>query len=296
MKKALTIGAVIAIAAAAAVGVYLWRNGQDVTQPISADGQRALESDPAKIAARRKQYVEQYRQLWRVDDVATVRDKAKAGNPIAQRRLYEIYEYCLGMRTRGASTLPLLSQMAQLDPALGAMLKELGEEHRKLCGKEGVGSEATGQARAFWMRESAKRGDLVSEMRVFVGEAKKPLTPDALKGFIHRTALSGDPAAMMEIASLLPALDGDWPDPATLPAVKGELAGHAWIIAACRAGMDCVRGSRLMTTACIRMMNCMRPNYESLLYTDMIPPARRPQVEAIIALIQGTLLRPDPKS
>jgi hypothetical protein len=293
MKKAIVVGAVVVVLAAAAIGVYMWRSSSDsndVTAAVDDQSQRTLKSDPASIEARRQQYLAQYQQLWRVDDYATVRKKAQDGNPIAQRRLYEIYEHCMGMQA--ADTLPLLNQLTGVNKEIAAAMREMSVEYQRVCGRAGAGNEASGKARAFWMRQSAKSGDLVSEMRVRAGESALPITLEQMQDFIQRTAITGDPVAIMEIGSLLPRLKEPWPDQATAAAMNGTLAEHAWIIAACRAGMDCNRGSRLMTTVCIRVMSCNRQNYEAFIYADLVSVNKRPQIEVLVAIIQQRLLKP----
>ncbi len=294
MKKTLIVVALVAVVAAAAIGVYVWRSGDsnDVTAVVTKDEQRSLKTDPASVEARRQQYLAQYQQLWRVDDYATVRKKAQDGNPIAQRRLYEIYEHCMGMRAKVKTTLSMLGQMATLNKNLAVVVQEIQSEYQRLCSQNGAGNEANGQTRAFWLRQSAKSGDLVSQIRVFAGENPQALSANALKDFMQRAAASGDPAAIMEIGTLLPLLNEPWPDQATAPAVNSEIAGHAWILTACRAGMDCNRGSRLMTTACMRVLSCLNPNYEALMYNDLVSTAKRQQIEALVVLIRNKLLKP----
>lgn len=297
MKKAIVVGAVVLVVAAAAVGVYIWRSGDhnDITVVAAQDAQRAMKSDPASIEARRQQYIAQYQQLWRVDDYATVRQKAQDGNPIAQRRLYEIYEQCIGMRSNAGTKLELVMRMASLNKEMAPVVMEIRADYLRSCGQGAAGNEANGQTRAFWLRQSAKSGDLVSQMRVFAGETPKALSASVLKDFIRRAAVSGDPAAIMEIGTLLPLLNEPWPDPATESAIKGELAGYAWILSSCRSGMDCNRGSRLMTTACLTILSCLNPNYEQLLARDLVKPGQRRNIEAIVVVIRNQLLRPESK-
>ncbi len=294
IKAIIVVVIVLVVVVVAAAGVYVLRisSSNDVAVAVQRGPQLALKGDPASIEARRLQYVAQYQQLWRVDDYATVRKKAQDGNPIAQRRLYEIYEQCMGMRAKASTTMSILARMSSFNNKMAEVVQEIKDDYQRFCGPGGAGTEANGPARAFWLRQSAKSGDLVSEMRVFVGENPQALSPVVLKDFIRSAAISGDPAAIMEIGALLPSLNGPWPDQATLPATKGDLAGHAWILAACRAGMDCNRGSRLMIAACMRVLSCLNPNYESLMYSDLVNPGKRPEIETLVVVIQKILLRP----
>ncbi len=305
MKKALKIAktilkglallfATIFLGLTIAFGFFLWqgRSGHDVTTPITPQGQRELSSDPASIEARRQQYLAQYKQIWRVDDYATVRKKAQEGNPLAQRRLYEIYEYCLDIRS--STTVPLLRQMATVNQRVNGTIQQVQAEYERACIKSEAGKEATGETFAFWLQQSAKNGDLVSQMRVLTRTANDKVTRDQMRDLIQRAALSGDPAAIMELAVIAPQVKELWADQATAPAIHSKIASHAWVIAGCRAGMDCSRGSRLMIQICLRVMSCQYENYEAFLYADALPPAQRPQVEMLVAMIQRTLLKPRP--
>jgi hypothetical protein len=274
-----------------AFGIFLWNyddQHRKVTDATNAQEQRQLKADPKLIVARRKQYVEQYRQLWRVDDYATVRKKAQDGNPIAQRRLYEIYEHCIDMRT--SETLPMLSRIASVNKKMAATVKQLQADYDRFCGPAAAGPESTGKIRAFWMRQSASRGDLVSQMRVAAAEAKAPIPPEQVKDFLRRTIISGDPAAIEEIGYLLPYIQKPWPDQNVALAFEDSLAVHGWILAACRAGMDCGPGSRVMTKVCLRGMNCMWPDYQTYVATDGVSVEKLRQLENVVAVIEGGAL------
>lgn len=274
-------------------GIFLWNYDdvhRKVTDTITPETQRALKADPALILARRKQYVEQYQQLWRVDDYATVLKKSKDGNPIAQRRLYEIYEFCIDMRT--LPSVAMLMRIATVNKKMADSMAQMKAQQARLCGPAAAGGQANGKARAFWMRESAKRGDLVSQIRVRAAEARAPIPHAEVEDFIRRAIVSGDPAAIMEIGTLLPVMEQPWPDPQIAPAMKGDLAAHAWIIAACRAGMDCQRGSRVMTNACVRAMSCQYDDYMVFVATDGVSAAYLPQIERLVAVVEQVMLNP----
>ncbi len=307
MKKAMKIAktalkgfailfATVFLGLAVAFGFFVWerRSGHDVTSAITPQKQRELSADPASIEARRQQYLAQYKQVWHVDDYAAVRKKAQDGNPLAQRRLYEIYEYCLDIRS--STTVPLLRQMATVNKRVQGTLQQVQAEYEQACIQSDAGKEATGERFAFWMQQSAKNGDLVSQMRVLTRTAGDKLTRDQMRDLIGRTALSGDPAAIMELGVMAPQVKELWADTATAPAIHSKIASHAWVIAACRAGMDCNRGSRLMVQVCLRVMSCQYENYEAFLYADALPAAQRPQVEMLVAMIQKTLLKPKQNS
>lgn len=274
-------------------GIFLWNYDEThpkVTEAITQEQQRNLPAVGYSIVARRKQYAEQYRQLWRVDDYATVRRKAQEGNPIAQRRLYEILDYCLEIRRSG--TLVMLSRISTVNPKVAQAMRDLQADQARLCGPTAGGAEASGKARAFWMRQSANRGDLVSQMRVRAAEAKQLITPEEFDDWIRRALVSGDPGAIMEISALLPLLKRPWPEPKIAPALESPFAGHAWTLAACRAGMDCARGSRLMTNVCLRAMSCQWPNYQVYITADGVPPDDLKEVERLVAIVEQVLLNP----
>lgn len=297
MKKLLLGCAVVlgmlTLAFVVSFGFFLWNYDEThrkVTDATTAEDQRKLKADPAMIAERRKQYLAQYQQLWRVDDYPTVLNKAKAGNPIAQRRLYEIYQFCIDMRT--SPTVPMLAKIATINKGVAEAFGQLKAEHERVCGPTTGGLHVSGKARAFWMRESAKRGDLVSEMRVAAGEATEPLTHAQVEDFIRRTIVSGDPVAIMEIGALLPRMKQPWPEPEIAAAMQGDLAAHAWIVVACRAGMDCKRGSRVMINTCIRAMNCQYEDYLVFVATDGVPAAKVPEVARLGTIIEKVILNP----
>lgn len=274
-------------------GIFLWNYDEthpNVTQALTEEQQRNLNTTPYAIAQRRKQYIEQYRQLWRVDDYATVRKKAQDGNPIAQRRLYEIFDYC--MEFPRSDTVAMLKRISSVNATVSAAISELDGQYARHCSATTGGAEASGKARAFWMRQSAKRGDLVSQMRVRAAEAKDAIPPKEFDALIERAVASGDPASIMEIGTLLPLLKRPWPDASLAPAFESPMAIFAWNLAACRAGMDCERGSRLMTQVCMRGMSCSWPNYEAYVATEVVPREKLDELERLIAIIEQVVLNP----
>lgn len=297
MKKLLLGCAVVlgmlTLAFVVSFGIFLYNYDdmhRKVTDTITPETQRSLKADPAMIMARRKQYLAQYNELWRVDDYAAVLKKAKDGNPIAQRRLYEIYDFCIDMRT--LSSVSMLGRIATVNKKIAESMARVKAEEQRLCGPAAAGRQANGAARAFWLRESARRGDLVSQIRVKAAEAAAPIPQAEVDDFIRRAIVSGDPAAIMEIATLLPVMKQPWPDSKTAPAMKGDLAAHAWIIAACRAGMDCKRGSRVMTNACVRAMSCQYEDYLVFVATDGVSAEHLPQIERLVAIVEQIILNP----
>lgn len=297
MKKVLLGCAVVlgmlTLAFVVSFGIFLWNYDdmhRKVTDTITPETQRALKADPAMILARRKQYLALYNELWRVDDYAAVLKKAKDGNPIAQRRLYEIYEFCIDMRT--LPSVSMLNRIATVNKKMAESMAQLRSQEQRLCGASAAAGQANGAARAFWLRESAKRGDLVSQIRVRAAEATAPIPHAEVDDFIRRALVSGDPAAIMEIGTLLPVMKQPWPDPKIAPAMKGDLAAHAWTIAACRAGLDCKRGSRVMTNACVRAMSCQYEDYMVFVATDGVSASHLPQIERLVAIVEQVILNP----
>ncbi len=299
MKK----GVVVAVCAAVVVvvvvaGGWWWIVRDPVPAADASDaGDRPAkpltEAQRAERSERIKQGIAHRRHLWREASYIEIRQAAMDGDLVAQRRLSEVYEDCRALDGGLRSGLQLLGQLAESDPAAAQAVAGINRDKGRLCVQANADLRNNLAAADFWLHKSAKSGDLVSEMRYFSRTVPK-LSSSQYRYFIDKARESGDPDAIFEMSLLLPKLDGPWPDPVQAPAFEGSFAEEAWIVAACRAGYDCARGSRLMNLICLNVFACKQPDYERHV-ASAGTPAQHAQRQQLLALIERSILAPTAK-
>lgn len=296
MKKGVVIALCVVVVCVAAVGWWA-SHDRDPSARVGTPATAAKGPDAAELAARAERYrlqVEQHRQLWREASYIEVRQSAEGGNVVAQRRLSEIYEDCRVFDGALRSSLDMLRDLSRTDPASQPTVNAFLHDYNRLCTQAAADLRKNPGLAQYWLHKSAKAGDVTSEIRYF-SRTVPALTPAQFQYFIDKMRTSDDPDAIFELSLMLPKLKGEWPDPAQAPAFKGQTAQFAWSMAACRAGYDCVRGSRLLNLLCITNFACGDADYEHYLLTSSKYGDQRPQVETLIAIINDSILAPKAK-
>lgn len=254
--------------------------------PRAETGQPGL----AGLAARDRARAAARRQLWYVDAYEEIERKAKAGDAFAQRRLSELYGDCLAFAGPMATNVSIMRQVTSNDPLARPRVDKIISEFLRLC--QPAVRAATSEAYRYWLRESAKRGDLVAQMRLHMVE-NKTVDTEVLQGFLSRVRNEGDAQALYEFSRLVSRYKGEWPDPGALPALRGPLVEHAWVLAACRAGLECGKGSKIMEVPCLTVYNCDQPDYRSFLIdSGLLDPVGLARADAVVGLINSRLLVP----
>jgi len=300
-------GVVIAAAGAtlvAIVGVAVW--GLFLREPAAKADDAPLEvgksaapvvviADPAKRAEGIRAHMARFRHLWREASYIEIRQRAVDGDALAQRRLSEVYEDCLAYAGPLRASLEMLREFAKSEPASKQAIAGIYNDRNRLCMQAAADLQRDMKVGDYWLHRSAKAGDQVAEMRFF-SRSVPMLSHAHLKHFLDRVRANGHPDAMFEMSLLLPQVDPrtPWPDAAQAPALHGAQAEQAWALAACRAGFDCARGSRLMAMVCINALSCRYEDYERHLMSTSAYPPQRPRVEALVRLINDNLVKPTP--
>lgn len=300
MKKGIVVACVAALALAAGAAGWWWK-GRGARETEAPPPGMAMSSvpvphrDPAERAAWVRAYNARRQHLWREADYAEVRRKAVAGDALAQRRLSEIQEDCVADLITMRRGLNMAQSLARADPASKPAVDGILRDLRRLCPGAVADLRADPDAATTWLHRSAKSGDLTAEMRFF-SRSRPQLTVEQLRYFIGRVRDSGEPDAIFEMSLLLSKLDASrpWPEPRLAPALQGDAAEQAWALAACRAGFDCLRGSRVMNLICLSSLSCRQPDYLRHLVASSSYSRMKPEIERRLGIIEHALLAPEP--
>ena len=298
MKKGMLVaaGAVLAIVSAAAAWWFM-RDGsadRDAAAPAAETAASTLTPAVRKERAERvRAAVDHHRRLWREATYVQVRQAAMEGDIVAQRRLSEIYEDCVAYAGQMNVALRMLGTLTKADPASQPTVNGIYAGYKHFCVQADADLRKNPDAGRYWLHKSAKAGDLASEMRYF-GRTVPALSSSQLRYFVDKLRASGDPDAIFEMALLLAKASEPWPDPALAPAFQGERAQSAWMLAACRAGYDCARGSRALNMVCITMFACGHADYERYLWFNNDAASHRAELTKLVTLVERDVLQMQP--
>lgn len=299
MKKGVLVAAValVAIASAATVWWFLRDRGGTPPQEDAVSAPKVVSAlssaQRGERAERVRAAVAHHRRLWREATYVEIRDAAMGGDVVAQRRLSEIYEDCLAYAGQMNVALRMLGTLTKADPAAQPTVKGIYADYKHFCVQADADLRKNPDAGRYWLHKSAKAGDLASEMRYF-GRTVPTLNSGQLKYFVDKLRASGDPDAIFEMALLLAKANEPWPDPVVASAFQGERAQSAWMLAACRAGFDCARGSRALNMVCITMFACSYTDYERYLWFNNDAAPQRTELTRLVTLVERDILQMQP--
>jgi hypothetical protein len=288
----IAVGAAVLVAAVA-VGAW-WMLGRDEDAPIVAAKSKVDPNEtPQARAERIRAGIAHGRQLWREASYIEIRQAAMDDDPVAQRRLSELYEECRAYSSGLSTALRMLGTLSEADPRSKPTVAGIYRDFKRYCVQADADLRRNPDAASYWLHRSAKAGDLTSEMR-FIARNNPALEEGQLEYFVDRLRETGDPDAIFEMGVLLPKAGAAWPDEAQAAAFKGERAQAAWMIAACRAGYDCARGSRVLNTICINTLNCQADDYLRYLLKQNEKPEQRAELSALLRVVERDVLRSGP--
>jgi hypothetical protein len=294
MRKGVLIAAgVVALAVAVAAGAW-WMLGRDDREPAAAAKARVNPNESAQERAERiRAGIAHRRQLWREASYIEIRQAAMDDDPVAQRRLSELYEECRAYSGGLSTALRMLGTLSEADPRSKPTVAGIYRDFKRYCVQADADLRRNPDAAVYWLHRSAKAGDLTSEMR-YIARNNPTLQEGQLEYFVERLRATGDPDAIFEMAPLLVRATVPWPEETQAAAFKGDRAQAAWMIAACRAGYDCARGSRVLNTICINTLNCQADDYLRYLLKENEKPEQRAELSALLRLIEQDVLRSGP--
>lgn len=216
-----------------------------------------------------------------------LRMQAEAGDPDAQRRLAQMYEQCWLYNMSADNFSRMLDGHAESKPENAPYYKALVARFSRYCAGVDGGQQIPLIALKLWFEEAAKRGDVLSKIKLASHDRTAPTEGyEALAG----AALSRqDGEALIALDDLISAAQGPVDLGAYGPERGGTYSQYALAIAGCRAGADCQAGSYLMDSLCIATGGCDATNYEEFVKYYLVPPGQVPYIERDIEEIQSKL-------
>jgi len=212
---------------------------------------------------------------------------ALRGDAKAQRLLSESYERCLPYSLSPARHLGTLDSFAAMQPDSAAYVHDMKKRVVSFCSTVDDGAPIPLEAYQLWLEQAAATGDLTAKVRL---KSRSPEMLDAseYQSIADEVMASRDPAALFELGNLLARAPSD-SSLGKYQDLAGSSASHALEIAACRRGLACGAGSALMDGMCSGTGHCWYLDYESLIYSEFVPPGGRKRVNDALTLLEDML-------
>ncbi len=217
----------------------------------------------------------------------TLKQRADAGDAVAQRLVAQIFVDCAYIYDH-----PLKFTALQLSDIPANSPESMSiDAHRALqqnCAQVEGGARVTLEDAQHWYEKAAENGDLAAWAIVNMLR-HPPLSADEAKRFFDDVIASKDPVAVFAYGNVMGG-----PVTENLGEGYGPLVSNAtslaWMLAACRMGMDCGPESPLVTNYCLHHHVCGKGDYEQAMKSEMESEADREaldrQIEAVLAILE----------
>ncbi|MEA9895571.1 hypothetical protein VDG04_02965 [Xanthomonas campestris pv. raphani] len=220
-------------------------------------------------------------------DFHDTRNRAESGDPVAQRKLAQMYERCMLYSQSPENFRAMLEMYAQHTKEDAARFSAVAQRLSHYCDSIDSGKRIPMVAYQLWYAEAARRGDLIAQIKVATTIENQP-TEAAYRELVAKAFQSRDPEAIFALGDMLSLAKASVDLGAYASQPGGNYSEYAWELAACRAGAECSPGSFRMDSACMAGM-CNGSSFESQIKHNFIPPAQLKFLERDVERIRSLL-------
>ncbi|MEA9577375.1 hypothetical protein VC218_00115 [Xanthomonas nasturtii] len=259
---------------------------------VHAAGNRTADPQHAAIDSARKAAAP---AMWasatstQIDlDFHETKHKAESGDPVAQRKLAQMYERCIMYSQSPQNFRGLMALFAKQDVEHAKRYAEVAERVSHYCDSIDGGKPIPSEAYQLWYAEAARRGDVIAQIKVATTVEHQP-NEETYRALVAKAFESRDPEAIFAIGNMLSLAKTSVDLGSYASQMGGDYAEHAWELAACRAGAACGYGSYRMDAACSSGMCSNASGYESLIKYHFVPPGQQKFLEQDVERIRFLL-------
>lgn len=228
----------------------------------------------------------------RVKAFEDLKQRAKAGDAVAQRKLADAYEACfvVNLDREGFINGLDFNRRMMREPARPAVLDQVMRERVAHCDAVDGGAIVPVDLIRGWYAQAAENGDLPARLIDNAFKHRK-LDEAASARLLEEVLASNDPAAVFAMGSTLGSNYAFIPGDPAEAVMTGEQASSAWLVAACRMGYDCGASGQMMGTMCLFLDGCTGEDVEAFLKRGLRSDAERRDLERrvteILRLVEG---------
>lgn len=275
---------------AVVVGVALWWNAP-ATQGGASGGKAQVVPSPnasntRAIGTETRPSEGRSAEVSRARAFKELKQRAKAGDALAQRKLAEAYDACFIVNLDRERFVRGYEQgRGQFtDPVQAHTQEQLVQVRLAECDAVDGGAIVPTELIRGWYAQAAENGDLAARaMDGAINHRKKD--PAGAASLLTEVLASDDPAAVFAFGNTLgveyPADVGASAD----ALVNGRLASGAWMVAACRMGYDCEPSGVIMANMCLYQNQCIGEDYEAFVRRTLPGEVDRMELERRVAEI-----------
>ncbi|WP_282297831.1 hypothetical protein [Stenotrophomonas sp. PS02289] len=213
-----------------------------------------------------------------------LKQRAKAGDAVSQRLLAQTYEACYLPNVQRAHFISSIQYLQKVNPDQAAELDRVLRLRLQQCDAVDGGAIIPMQLINGWYAHAAANGDLASRAVTYARQPM-PLETATVTQFMDDLVDSGDPAAMYSLGNTLGERFVSNVRGPYASLVTGQIAGTAWVLAACRMGYDCGPDSIAATDFCLSIGRCQGESVEALMFAMVLADQDRAALEQKIQQI-----------
>jgi len=214
----------------------------------------------------------------------SLKQRAKAGDAVAQRLLADAYEACFVVNLDRQHLLRIHQRIKQEKPEQAALLEQTLQQRMAQCDAVDGGAIIPRELIDGWYAQAAANGDLPARIMDYARRGT-PLDADTATQLLEEVVASGDPAAMYSLGSALGGgIEKNLRDPYRSLAAD-PVAGQAWSLAACRLGYPCGPDSTDVGNFCLLLGRCLGESAEEMVFAVAKSDAEREALEQKIQQI-----------
>lgn len=215
-----------------------------------------------------------------------LKQRAQAGDVMAQRHLAEAYNGCHLFNGNHAQFLEIYESQALTmeDRAQADVMRQVARRRISACEAVEGGAKFPSRNGQDWYERAAANGDLVARAMSYAGHEQTMEGSESAR-LVEDVVASGDPAAVFAFGHLLSSRMRVEPGEAFGGLSAGRLSGMAWEIAACRIGYDCGPESRTVENLCLFERNCTGEGLEATLRAGLSSQEERDALDAQVDLV-----------
>ena len=214
----------------------------------------------------------------------SLKQRAKAGDAVAQRLLAQTYDACFVVNLNRERFLQMYQRARQDRPEQVTTLDHVAQQRIEECDAVDGGAIIPQELIRGWYAQAAENGDLAARAHDYAMQ-RTPLDAPTATRFLEDIVKSGDPAAMYSLGSALGSNMAETVGEPYTELVSGPLAGPAWSLAACRMGYDCGPDSSDVGNFCLLIGRCLGETSEEMVFAMMKSDAERAALEQKIQQI-----------
>lgn len=295
MAKRLIVAAVL-LGAAATAGYFTWNDSRVVESTpsgIQNSSAAALGIAPSIERSRTTTSDARFSAASTTLAFEDLKSRAKAGDPVAQRQLAQVYDACFMVNMSPENYLPEFEKRAKYmsNSEEASEMLHVARARADECRNVDGGVPIPIELIKGWYAQASKNGDVASDATSLSLAAKRPDMATS-KSLLEGVMKSGDPAAAFSMGELVAGLglvaSGDQPE----ELMSGITSGYAWMIAACRDGYDCAPNSRLMQNMCLSTGRCAGETFEEFVRSSAVTAADSQVLDRKIERISAFLKAP----